>query len=41
MTILGIDPGIATVGYGLIQYENGSDRDSGGDRRRRSHRDGL
>ena len=23
MTILGIDPGIATVGYGLIQYENG------------------
>ena len=23
MTILGIDPGIATVGYGVIQYENG------------------
>ena len=23
MTILGIDPGIATVSYGIIQYENG------------------
>ena len=23
MTILGIDPGIATVGYGIIEYENG------------------
>ena len=24
MIILGVDPGIATVGYGLVNYEKGS-----------------